>query len=166
MRIGNTYFKVYDLVLGVLSLLVLAGASIWILVHWGAIPDAVPTHYDFSGNIDGTGGKSNILIMVGLAWFIWLTFTVLDFFPGAWNVHGLSEISSTAGKAKAITLTRTFLQVIKLLIAILFSYLAICMAQGLPESGKLITIEANMEYEETIRHYLAKAGVDDKVELL
>ena len=111
MRIGNTYFKVYDLVLGVLSLLVLAGASIWILVHWGAIPDAVPTHYDFSGNIDGTGGKSNILIMVGLAWFIWLTFTVLDFFPGAWNVHGLSEISSTAGKAKAITLTRTFLQV-------------------------------------------------------
>lgn len=45
-------------------------------------------------------------------------------------------------------------------------YAAICMAQGLPESGKLITIEANMEYEETIRHYLAKAGVDDKVELL
>ena len=45
-------------------------------------------------------------------------------------------------------------------------YAAICMAQGLPESGKLITIEANMEYDETIRHYLAKAGVDDKVELL
>ena len=45
-------------------------------------------------------------------------------------------------------------------------YAAICMAQGLPESGKLITIEANMEYEQTIRHYLAKAGVDDKVELL
>lgn len=45
-------------------------------------------------------------------------------------------------------------------------YAAICMAQGLPESGKLITIEANMEYEETIRHYLAKAGVDNKVELL
>ena len=45
-------------------------------------------------------------------------------------------------------------------------YAAICMAQGLPESGKLITIEANMEYEETIRHYLAKAGVNDKVELL
>ena len=45
-------------------------------------------------------------------------------------------------------------------------YAAICMAQGLPENGELITIEANMEYEETIRHYLAKAGVDDKVELL
>lgn len=45
-------------------------------------------------------------------------------------------------------------------------YAAICMAQGLPENGRLITIEANVEYEETIRHYLAKAGVDDKVELL
>lgn len=45
-------------------------------------------------------------------------------------------------------------------------YAAICMAKGLPENGRLITIEANVEYEETIRHYLAKAGVDDKVELL
>ena len=154
MRIGNTYFKVYDLVLGVLSLLVLAGASIWILVHWGAIPDAVPTHYDFSGNIHGTGGKSNILIMVGLAWFIWLTFTVLDFFPGAWNVHGLSEISSTAGKAKAITLTRTFLQVIKLLIAILFSYLAICMAQGRTASPLLLPLSIFLLMGATVVHVL------------
>lgn len=45
-------------------------------------------------------------------------------------------------------------------------YAAICMAKGLPENGRLITIEANVEYEETIRHYLAKAEVDDKVELL
>ena len=92
--------------------------------------------------------------MVGLAWFIWLTFTVLDFFPGAWNVHGLSEISSTAGKAKAITLTRTFLQVIKLLIAILFSYLAICMAQGRTASPLLLPLSIFLLMGATVVHIL------------
>lgn len=140
MRIGNTYFKVYDLVLGVLSLLVLAGTTIWLLVHWGSIPDVIPTHYDFSGNVDGTGGKGNIWAMLGIAWFIWVTFTVLDFFPGAWNIRGLSDISSSVGKAKAISLTRTFLQVIKFFIAIMFSYMTICQAQGKTLSPLLLPL--------------------------
>lgn len=154
MRIGKTYFKVYDLVLGALSLVVLIAVSIWLLVHWGSIPDLVPTHYDFSGNIDGTGGKSNILIMLGLAWFIWLTFTVLDFFPGAWNVRGLSEITSTVGKAKAISLTRTFLQIIKFLIAILFSYLTICQAQGRTASPLLLPLSIFLLMGASVVHIL------------
>ena len=45
-------------------------------------------------------------------------------------------------------------------------YAAICIARGLPEGGKLVTIEANREYEDTLRQYFAKAEVAEKIELI
>lgn len=45
-------------------------------------------------------------------------------------------------------------------------YAAICIARGLPEGGKLVTIEANREYEDTLRHYFGKAQVSEKIELI
>ena len=45
-------------------------------------------------------------------------------------------------------------------------YAAICIAHGLPEGGKLVTIEAHREYEDTLRHYFDKAKVSDKIELI
>lgn len=45
-------------------------------------------------------------------------------------------------------------------------YAAICIARGLPEGGKLVTIEANREYEDTLRHYFDKAQVSEKIELI
>ena len=45
-------------------------------------------------------------------------------------------------------------------------YAAICIARGLPEGGKLVTIEANREYENTLRHYFDKAQVPEKIELI
>ena len=45
-------------------------------------------------------------------------------------------------------------------------YAAICIARGLPEGGKLVTIEANREYEDTLRHYFDKAQVSEKIDLI
>lgn len=45
-------------------------------------------------------------------------------------------------------------------------YAAICIARGLPEGGRLVTIEANREYEDTLWHYFAKAQVAEKIELI
>lgn len=45
-------------------------------------------------------------------------------------------------------------------------YAAICIARSLPENGRLVTIEANKEYEDTLRHYFAAAQVSEKIELL
>ncbi len=45
-------------------------------------------------------------------------------------------------------------------------YSAICMAKGLIDGGKLITIEINDEIAAFSRSYFKKAGEDDKIELL
>ena len=45
-------------------------------------------------------------------------------------------------------------------------YSSICMAQGIGETARIISIEANREYEDTIRKYYKKAKVEDKIELI
>ncbi|MFC3810541.1 O-methyltransferase [Lacihabitans lacunae] len=45
-------------------------------------------------------------------------------------------------------------------------YSAICMAEGLAENGKLVTIEANEEYEDRILNNFRTAGVSEKIELI
>ena len=45
-------------------------------------------------------------------------------------------------------------------------YSALCLAEGLAEGGKLITIEHNDELEETIRRNIAKSPLSDRIELV
>ena len=44
-------------------------------------------------------------------------------------------------------------------------YSALCLAEGLAEGGKLITIEHNDELEETIRRNLSRSPLADRIEL-
>jgi len=45
-------------------------------------------------------------------------------------------------------------------------YSALCLAEGLPEDGKLVTIEHNDELEDRIRHNLARSPLGGKIELI
>ena len=45
-------------------------------------------------------------------------------------------------------------------------YSALCLAEGLAEGGKLVTIEHNDELEETIRRNFAKSPLSDRIELI
>lgn len=45
-------------------------------------------------------------------------------------------------------------------------YSALCLAEGLAEDGRLITVEHNDELEETIRHNLSLSPLGEKIELV
>ena len=45
-------------------------------------------------------------------------------------------------------------------------YSALCLAEGLSEDGKLITIEHNDELEDTIRRNLARSPLSNRIELI
>lgn len=45
-------------------------------------------------------------------------------------------------------------------------YSALCLAQGLPEEGKLITIDCNPEMEDFTRPYFEESGLSKKIELI
>lgn len=43
-------------------------------------------------------------------------------------------------------------------------YSAICMAEGIPSNGKLITIDNNEELESMVKRYVTKAGLENVIE--
>lgn len=45
-------------------------------------------------------------------------------------------------------------------------YSALCLAEGMAEDGKLVTIEHNDELEETIRHNLSRSPLGEQIELV
>ncbi|WP_448530338.1 O-methyltransferase [Raineya sp.] len=45
-------------------------------------------------------------------------------------------------------------------------YSALCLAEGLQENGKLITIDKNEELEDFAKNFFAKAGFEKKIEML
>ena len=45
-------------------------------------------------------------------------------------------------------------------------YSALCLAEGLAEDGRLVTIERNDELEDTIRHNLSRSPLGEKIELI
>lgn len=46
------------------------------------------------------------------------------------------------------------------------AYATICMAVALPANGKIISIEANPEFEPLIRRHLEQAGVEQRVQVM
>lgn len=45
-------------------------------------------------------------------------------------------------------------------------YSAICLAEGLADDGKLITIDVNPELEETVAHFVKEAGFEKKIQMI
>jgi len=45
-------------------------------------------------------------------------------------------------------------------------YSALCLAEGLAEGGKLITIDVNPELEDMVHHFVKEAGFENKIQMI
>ena len=68
-----------------LSLLVLAGTAGFLLLFWRRIPGRIPMHYNFAGEIDRWGDKSELLFLVVVAWVLYVLLVAVERFPQIWN---------------------------------------------------------------------------------
>ena len=57
-----------DIIMEFLCLLMLIGIALYLLICWHRIPDKIPMHYDWDGNIDRWGGKMELLILPVMTW--------------------------------------------------------------------------------------------------
>lgn len=69
----------------VICLALLAGISIYLVVAWASIPEQVPLHYDWAGNIDRWGSKGELLILPIISWILYLFVTFIEQVPRIWN---------------------------------------------------------------------------------
>lgn len=94
-------------------------AAIWVLVvlTFGNLPDKIPAHYDFLGNVGGWGDKSRIFYLPGLSTLLLIIITYLNFHPHLLNYPvNIDHHNAFKNYFVAVRLNRY----VKLLIAIIF----------------------------------------------
>jgi caffeoyl-CoA O-methyltransferase len=80
---------------------------------------------------------------------------------------GMPEISVAPGYGRLLTLLIKMSNARSVLeIGALGGYSGICLARGLPENGKLVSLELRQEYADIAKHNLAAAGLAGKIEYL
>ena len=63
-------YTLFQNVLEKLTILLLLAAVVWIALRYGKLPDEIPTHFDYRGNMDGYGSKNTVWIIYGLAFLL------------------------------------------------------------------------------------------------
>ena len=85
-----------DWIIEIMCLNLLIGLTAYLIFHWGSIPDKIPAHYDWEGNIDRWGNKSDLIFLPMMSWFLYLLITGLQQVPLAWKIMEYSTPSVEA----------------------------------------------------------------------
>ena len=79
----------YDRATYFISAFLLLATCVWLAVKWKELPELVPMHYNFQGEIDRYGKKSELLIVPIFGWVLVFLLGVVSRFPKIWNTGGL-----------------------------------------------------------------------------
>ena len=77
---------IYQRVAGILAPVLYGALFLFIAVRWRSLPERIPTHYDFAGNVTGWGSRWMIVIMPVMGILLDLAMAVSLRFPKSWNV--------------------------------------------------------------------------------
>ena len=127
----------YHIVSAILPWVLFFGTAIALIVGWGRIPEQVPMHADFQGNVTGWGPKSTLIILGAVYLVINLTLWIVAFFPQSWNNGGRLRSVRLGGRkpntVREYRLTLDLLCDLRLSMALLFSGLLLWSAFGDPD---------------------------------
>ena len=113
-----------------ISILICLAALVYLIVIYPSLPEQIPSHYDFSGNITSYSGKSLLIVLACVMLFaITLPMSLLS------RVRKLAEIANTPfripnNRKDALSeLTRTMLCAMNLILTAMFAYILYCNAR-------------------------------------
>lgn len=118
----------FDRIAELLAVLILLAATIFVLINWNSLPEQIPSHYDFKGQVNAYGGRGILIFTMVMGWVLVLSMIVISWFPSIWN----TGIERTPANAAAVNrITKDMLNVMEVALAILFSYMMIVPAMGI-----------------------------------
>lgn len=149
MKTKNTTFQK---LLEAASVLALVAMGVILLVFWGRLPQQVPLHYNFYGEIDRWCSKYEMLVcpLGGVGLFALLT--LISRTPKLWN---MAVEPARENKEQLYALTKEMLQVLKLEVMLLFCYLFYCMATMRALSSLFLPLELTVIFG-TLAYYIYK----------
>ena len=102
----------------------IALVTLWVytLTHYAKLPEIIPTHYNGAGEVDGHGGKGNILALPIVATVLFVALTILNQFPYAFNYP--TNITPENFLKQYTSATR-FIRYMKFVVVVIFGAIAI-----------------------------------------
>lgn len=109
-------------ILGILSPAVLLGAIVFILIRWPQLPEQIPSHYNFAGEIDGYSGRFSLLLMPLIGLVMDASLVLVGRFPKAWNTGVRVTLYN---RVRVYRLVRDLLAELRLCMALFFAGFAV-----------------------------------------
>lgn len=122
--IKNNLYKITT----ALCALLLVAATVFVLIRWSHLPDEIPIHYNFAGEVDDYGGKGSLILMIVLAWVVFFTMTICIKYPDKWN---MPVKVTEENKSRLYAITRAMMEVMKVLTSLLFVMMFVSIAAGI-----------------------------------
>ncbi len=119
MKVRNSQF---DIVANIICIVMLIAMGAYLLVAWKSMPEKVPMHYNFAGEIDRWGSKSEALLLPILALVLYIFMTVTERFPKLWNT-GVKITENN--RAQVYRTVKSMVSTIKVILVGVFAYLTI-----------------------------------------
>ena len=120
-----------------ICLLLLATATLFVLMRWQQLPEQIPTHYNFAGEVDGYGGKGSLILLMFLSWVVFFILTISIRFPEKWNMP--VEVTDE-NKSRLYAITRAMMEAIKFFVTLLFVVVFVSMAAAATVSHWVIIV--------------------------
>ena len=76
-------------VVDALCVLLMIASTVYLVTHLDDVPDRIPRHYNWSGQIDGWMDKSLVWIHPVLMVGLFILFSIVEFFPHLYNMGGI-----------------------------------------------------------------------------
>ena len=102
---------IYQKIAGILAPVILLGILVYIGVIYHTLPDRIPTHYTFSGEIDGWGSKALLWVTPIIGVVTDLSLWIVGFFPQSWNT---GTTVTPWNRARVFRLTRDLMADLRL----------------------------------------------------
>ncbi len=114
--------NIFEKIIEAVCLVCMIGITIYLILAWAELPDKIPMHYDWAGNIDRWGNRGELIIMPIMLWAMYGFLTLVERMPRLWN----TGVTVTAENQFRVYRTLKYmLKTLKLIVILDFSYLTI-----------------------------------------
>jgi uncharacterized membrane protein len=114
------------------ALVVLGGMFAWLAIHWAALPESVPRHYNAAGEPNAWGSKEGMWLLPLVAAGLYALISLVGRMPNLWNLP--AGVDRNISEVQAVVLR--LLAVVKLGVVAAFAYISwtgISVARGASE---------------------------------
>lgn len=95
---------------------------VYVIAKYGTLPDKIPAHYNYAGEIDRWGNKAEVFISLIVQVLMYLPLSVINLIPNIW-VKGIIKSKNQSQAITQIKISNEMIAIIKLEMVVTYVYI-------------------------------------------